>query len=140
MSSVNHPFQRGDDNHNSLWCYHAHVSWRWTYSVLGDLVREIEYVDPNGDLQKITDTRLLTAGVSCLGLLGPVVSLTLELLPMSYATLRPHVCPLYEGIPTADLAEESTYFRADCNSYYTEWFWFPGAGEKMWINCWETMV
>mmetsp|Transcript_11463 Transcript_11463/g.8394 ORF Transcript_11463/g.8394 Transcript_11463/m.8394 type:complete len:94 (-) Transcript_11463:3-284(-) len=47
-------------------------------TTLSDLVREIEFVNPNGDLQKVSDRELLKSASGALGLLGITTSLTMQ--------------------------------------------------------------
>ena len=68
---------------------------------LSDLVLAIEYVDANGDLQVVDDPELLKAASGAFGLLGIVVSLTLRLDEMTYASYQPRVVkqPAEDYIP-----------------------------------------
>lgn len=62
-------------------------------------MREVAYVDANGDLQTINDPRELLAAAGCFGLLGVVVSLTLELDKMGITEMMPVTLPLLLTIP-----------------------------------------
>jgi hypothetical protein len=131
---------------------------------LSDLVVEVEYVDANGDLQKISDPELLKAAAGAFGLLGIVTSYTICLDRMTYAAMRPFRTPLELAIPppwdyimaaksgdpkykfinnliskhsqeTLDAALKDFIFRAE-NDYYAEWFWFP-LQRDVWVNTWN---
>jgi len=68
---------------------------------LSDIVRRMEYVDANGELQKITakDAGWLKAAAGCFGLMGVITYLTFELDPMTYALMRPAKLPVIQAIP-----------------------------------------
>lgn len=130
------------------------------HQTLSDLVRKIEYVDANGELQSITDEdpELLTAASGAFGLMGVITHLTLEFDTMTYAELRPTKMPVIQTIPpppgfpedripralrpkTPLTAAEKQFaqerFEKQANEdYYAEWFWFPYADE-CWVNCWN---
>jgi FAD/FMN-containing dehydrogenase len=163
------------------WCLDAHGgNWQWTvplnvimveitwggsnapichgaglrHETLSDLVAQVEFVNARGQLQTVSDPKLLKTAAGCFGLLGIVTSLTLKLDPMSYATLRPAkprvalaVPPPpgfrvpsgvdMSGISRSDLDEAARRFVAHCEQeYYAEWFWFPYQREA-WANCWQ---
>lgn len=69
---------------------------------LSDLVHTIEYVDANGNIQKLskdTDPDGMKAASGCFGLLGVITHITLELIPMTYAVMRPQKLHITEAIP-----------------------------------------
>lgn len=124
------------------------------HKTLSDLVYEIEYVDPNGELRTISDPEQLTAAAGCFGLLGIVTAVTLKLDKITYAKMRPYkqrvglAIPPPEGfdIPkgidmsglTPDQLKASWQKFVDDaeNRYYSEWFWFAFQKE-CWVNCWD---
>jgi hypothetical protein len=124
------------------------------HPTLSDLVAEVEFVNARGELQTVSDPRLLSAAAGCFGLLGIVTALTLKLDPMTYATLKPEAVPVtlavppptgfpvpseidMSGVSQADLDAAAAAFAAQCeNSYYAEWFWFPYQPD-VWVNTWN---
>jgi hypothetical protein len=126
----------------------------WRHPTLSDLVVEVEFVNAKGQLQVVSDPKLLKTAAGCFGLLGIVTSITLKLDPMSYATLRPEKPRLaltippppgwkvpaavdMSGIRQADLDQAWKRFVDQCeNDYYAEWFWFPYQAD-CWVNCWK---
>lgn len=153
-------------------------------STLSDLVVEVEYVDARGDIQGVcsrlfvlflvflgrsidyecllpvvNDTVELRAASGCFGLLGVVISLTLQLDDMSIAELAPVkldmvlAIPPPEGYPIPkvvqglikdsgitpkDLADAREAFIKRCEEdYYLEWFWFPYQRD-CWVNTWKS--
>ncbi len=124
------------------------------HKCLSDQVYEIEYVDPNGALQTVTDPELLKAAAGCFGLLGVVTSITLKLDKMTYAKMRPYKQRVgltipppagmkipagidMTGIEQADLDAAWERFVSDAeNSYFSEWFWFAFQ-KDCWVNCWN---
>ncbi|KAH9914605.1 uncharacterized protein B0H18DRAFT_1044638 [Fomitopsis serialis] len=127
-------------------------------TTLSDLVVEITYVDAHGELQTVNDPDELRAASGCFGLLGVVVSITLQLDAMGVAELVPVHTPLPLAIPPpkgyaipkqvqsmiekskiteAQLEDARTDFVRRCEEdYYLEWFWFPYQ-EHVWINTWK---
>jgi len=108
--------------------------------VVGDLVESMEIVNPKGAIVTISDKQELRAAAGCLGLLGPVVSLTLRLVKTKYTVLEPKIVPGEQGIPRIGSSDTANIniFNADASKYYCEWFWFPGNAKKtLWINCWN---
>ena len=105
----------------------------------------------------MTDAEELRAASGCLGLLGIVVSLVLQLDTMCVAEMRPFTCPLLLTIPPPDgyrlpaelqaawaatpqaaRDEAKRNFISRCeNDYYLEWFWFPYQ-EDAWVNTWAS--
>lgn len=133
-----------------------------SHTTLSDLVHAIEYVDCNGNIQtlsKDTDPDLMKAASGCFGLLGVITHITLEMMPMTYAVMRPqklHITeaiPLPPGMTNEDLphalrpenpmtkeqrAKAQAAFEDKArNNFYAEWFWFPYTS-KVWVNCWDT--
>lgn len=132
-----------------------------SHTTLSDLVHAIEYVDANGNIQKLskdTDPDLMQAASGCFGLLGIITHITLEMIPMTYAVMRPQKLHITEAIPlppemtTEDLphalrpetpitkeqrAKAQAAFEDKArNNFYAEWFWFPYTS-KVWVNCWN---
>lgn len=133
-----------------------------TNKTISDLAKEIEFVNVRGQLQKVSDEKLIKAAAACFGLLGPLVSLTLELDKMTYANLKtvkkkllaltvpPPNIPLssqlknnlteknLKALRSVKLQQQALQdFIDNCeNRYYAEFFWFP-LQEKGWINCWD---
>jgi len=110
------------------------------HAILGDLVMSMEIVNPKGDIVTISDRDELRVAAGSLGLLGPIVSLTLRLVKTTYAILSPKVLPAETGIPRPGSSDASAIdnFNSDAAKYYCEWFWFPGnAAKTLWINCWD---
>ncbi|KAK5046826.1 hypothetical protein LTR84_007180 [Exophiala bonariae] len=130
------------------------------HPTLSDLVRAIEYVDANGNLNKIdlSTPSFLRAAAGCFGLIGIVTHLTLEFDAMSCALLVPRKIPVIEAIPppldmpysaippalrpAQPLSKErqrenqEEFERRALNDYYAEWFWFPYSSE-VWVNTWS---
>ncbi|TFY63527.1 hypothetical protein EVJ58_g3204 [Rhodofomes roseus] len=127
-------------------------------TTLSDIVVEVTYVDAHGELQVVNDPAELRAASGCFGLLGVVVSITLQLDAMGVAELVPVHTPLPLAIPPpkgypvpkqvqsmiekakiteAQLEEARADFIRRCEEdYYLEWFWFPYQ-EHVWINTWK---
>ena len=68
-------------------------------TTLSDLVVEIEYVDANGVKQTINDPAELLAASGAFGLLGVVVSLTLQIDDMGLVNMMPVKLPMPLAIP-----------------------------------------
>ncbi|KZT00933.1 uncharacterized protein LAESUDRAFT_739389 [Laetiporus sulphureus 93-53] len=127
-------------------------------STLSDLVVEVCYVDVHGGLQIVNDAEELRAASGCFGLLGVVISVTLQLDQMGVAELMPVHKPLPLAIPppkdyqlppqveqmmkkekiTEKQLEEARldFVRRCKEDYYLEWFWFPYQ-ETCWVNTWK---
>jgi hypothetical protein len=163
------------------WCLDEHGgAWKWTvplnvimveitwggsnapichgaglrHRTLSDLVTEVEFVNARGELQTVSDPKLLRAAAGCFGLLGVVTSLTLKLDRMTHAAFRPQTPRLALAIPppagsrvpravdmraitAGDLEQATRRFVAQCEQdYYAEWFWFPYQPDA-WVNCWR---
>lgn len=129
---------------------------------MSDLVKEIEFINVNGDRQIINDKELLKTAAGCFGLLGIITSITLELDEMTYANFKTAEKKLLAfTVPSIDanisqaiknhlsqnnlealnnqdgLKKAFMDFVDRCeNYYYAEWFWFP-LQEKGWVNCWQ---
>jgi hypothetical protein len=123
------------------------------HQTLSDLVTEIEFVNPKGEVQVVNDPALLRAASGCFGLLGIVTAVTLKLDPMTYAAMHPTKTPVMLSIPPPEgwsvpseldkkftpsqLAKAKADFIQHCeHDYYSEWFWFPYR-EDTWNNCWH---
>ncbi|KAF5344803.1 hypothetical protein D9758_014414 [Tetrapyrgos nigripes] len=124
-----------------------------TTSTLSDLVAEVEYVDPQGNIQTVSDPEELRAASGCFGLLGVVLSVTLRVDKMQTAVMQPQKIPVQLAIPPPpnypvpseidmsrytpqDLQKAQKAFQdAIENQYYVEWFWFPFQHE-VWVNVW----
>ena len=126
---------------------------------MSDLVVELTYVDARGDLQTINDPAELRAASGAFGLLGVVVSITLQLDTMGVVDMMPVKVPVALAIPppkgykipeevqmmcesqgiTADMlskAQEDFVHRCETD-FYLEWFWFPYQ-EEVWVNTWQS--
>jgi hypothetical protein len=128
-------------------------------TTLSDLVKEVEYVDADGNVQKVSDEKELKVASGCFGLLGIVVSITLELSRFEVANMKPTKLPLLLTIPPpknypipeqlqkdfkkvtdAQLETARKDFISRCkNDYYLEWFWFPLQNE-CWVNTWPSTL
>ncbi|KAF5346576.1 hypothetical protein D9758_013474 [Tetrapyrgos nigripes] len=125
-----------------------------TTSTLSDLVAEVEYVDPQGHIQTVSDPEELRAASGCFGLLGVVLSVTLRVDKMQTAVMQPQKIPVQLAIPpppnypvpseidmsrytSQDLQNAQKAFQdAIENQYYVEWFWYPFQHE-VWVNVWR---
>ena len=126
------------------------------HKTLSDLVREISYVDANGNVQSVSDSTLIKAAAGSFGLLGVVTHLTLEFDRMTYALMQPKKVPVSLAIPppldyiaknkvprplnkkysaTQLEAARLDFIDRATKDYYSEWFWFPYQDEA-WVNCW----
>lgn len=126
------------------------------HPTISDLVREIEFVNANGDIQTVNDPALLRAAGGCFGILGPVLSLTLELVEMSYAVIEPRKVDVSIAIPPPNFDEryipkqlrQKSYSRVDMENafdefktavescYYSEYTWFA-YNDQCFINNWQ---
>ena len=128
-------------------------------TTLSDLVVEVEYVDANGVVQTVNDPTELLAASGAFGLLGVVVSITLQLDEMGVTNMMPVKLPLPLAIPppkdyaipyevqkiiedkkitVAQLADAQKEFERRCEQdYYLEWFWFPYQAD-IWVNTWSS--
>jgi len=128
------------------------------HKTLSDLVREIEFVNVNGEIQVVNDPDQLKAVAGSLGLFGITTSLVLELDVMTYANFKPYSSKLALTIPplnhhrlqlpapvldkifkhTTDeqLAQATANFYGQCHSYYSEWFWFV-FNDDCFVNVWD---
>ena len=70
-----------------------------TTSTLSDIVMEVTYVDPRGDLQTVNDPAELRAASGAFGLLGVVISVTLQLDTMGVVDMMPVKLPVALAIP-----------------------------------------
>jgi hypothetical protein len=117
------------------------------------LVRKIEYVDSNGQLQSVDDPQQLKAAAGAFGLLGVVTHITMELDKMTYAEMKPLkedvnlAIPPPAGFSVPDAIKKSysstqlenarqEFIRKAGENYYSEWFWFPYQQESF-VNCWD---
>lgn len=123
-------------------------------STLSDLVVEVEYVDPHGNIQTVSDPAQLQAASGCFGLLGVVLSITLRVDKMQKAVMQPRKIPAPLAIPpplnyeipaSFNISQYSKEQLADAQkkfektiekNYYVEWFWFPFQAD-VWVNTWE---
>ncbi|KZW03345.1 hypothetical protein EXIGLDRAFT_600728 [Exidia glandulosa HHB12029] len=130
-----------------------------TSKTLSDLVFEVEYVDAYGEVRVVNDPEQLRVASGAFGLLGVVVSLTLQLDKMAVAVLQAVkllsalAVPPPKGYnipePVLVLMEENGIsaegqemdkaredFANRCkDNYYIEFFWFPYQ-DSVWINAW----
>lgn len=128
-------------------------------TTLSDLVVEVIYVDAKGELQVVNKPEELVAASGAFGLLGVVVSITIQLDAMNVTDMMPIRCPLPLAIPPPanyplpyevqemmeqqgitqkmmDYAREEFIDRCE-NDYYLEWFWFPYQND-VWVNTWSS--
>ena len=68
-------------------------------STLSDIVAEVTYVDAHGDVQTVNDPAELRAASGAFGLLGVVVSVTLQLDTMGVVDMMPVKLPVALAIP-----------------------------------------
>lgn len=123
---------------------------------LSDLVYEIEFVNPKGLIQRVSDPAQLRAASGAFGLLGIVTAVTLRLDEMSYARMLPSKTPVMQSVPppanfdvptalrpskpykAEKMKEFVDAFESHCkDDSYAEWFWFP-LQQETWNNCWQT--
>ncbi|KAJ3065063.1 hypothetical protein HDU98_011539 [Podochytrium sp. JEL0797] len=107
-----------------------------TSKTLSDLVVAMEVVNMHGDLMLITDPQELAAASGCFGVLGPVVSLVLQLSPMELALIDPKRIPRESMVPRQTSGPEWDEFVSQAQKYYSEFFHFP-FNAKGWRNCWD---
>ncbi|KAI8808519.1 hypothetical protein BJ742DRAFT_283256 [Cladochytrium replicatum] len=107
-----------------------------TSKTLSDLVVAMEVVNVNGDVVIIDDPKALKAAAGCFGILGPVVSLTLQFAPMSIAMLEPRIEKKDATIPRVPEGPNWDRFVTEAQKYYSEWFWFADS-DTCWVNCWD---
>lgn len=131
---------------------------------LSDLVAEVEFVDPNGVVQTVSDPELVRAAAGAFGVLGVVTAYTVRLERMTYAAMRPCRSPVELAIPPPEeyiiaaragdpkysrikelIEKHSTetlnnalkeFIQRAENDYYAEWFWFP-LQRDVWVNTWN---
>ena len=128
-------------------------------TTLSDLVVEVQYVDHQGTLRTVNGKSELRAASGAFGLLGVVVSLTLQLDEMGVTDMMPVKVPMPLAIPppkdyslphevqkiiekskiTPDqFAAAQRDFEKRCETdYYLEWFWFPYQ-DDCWVNTWSS--
>ena len=123
-------------------------------------MRAIEYVDVNGEWQKVdmSTPDLLKAAAGCFGLIGVVTHITYECDPIATAVMRPVKMDVIRAIPPPpgmkdseipealrpvnplteeEKAKAQQEFERRANSdYYAEWFWFPYSNQ-VWVNTWS---
>jgi FAD/FMN-containing dehydrogenase len=144
----------------SAMCHGAGI----TNKTLSDLVAEVEFVDPNGELRTVSDPELLKAASGTMGVLGVVTAYTIRLDKMTYAAMRPARVPVELAVPPPQeyidaarkgdpkykwikdlvaqhsqktIDDAATEFIRQCEKdYYTEWIWFPLARD-VWVNTWN---
>lgn len=129
-----------------------------TSTTLSDLVVEVQYVDARGELRTVNDPQELRAASGAFGLLGVVVSVTLQLDDMGVTDMMPVKVALplaippppgfelpqevqqmirEKGITEKQFADAQKDFERRCeNDYYLEWFWFPYQ-DDCWVNTWS---
>lgn len=127
---------------------------------LSDIVVEIVYVDANGVLQTVNKLEELVAASGAFGMLGVIVSITVQLDAMNVTDMMPVKLPLplaipppadymvpYEvqlqikelGITEKMLSDARKDFTKRLESdYYLEWFWFP-LQKDVWVNTWSSV-
>ncbi len=131
-------------------CHGAGAQWK----TLSDLVTSITWVNNQAKCQTVnaTEPDLLRAAAGALGLLGPVVEITLKLLPLRYAVLKPRKVRSPQAVPPpVDFTvprrwpqppknkietDNEIFEKLVRDSWYCEFFWFPFQKDS-WVNCWE---
>ena len=128
-------------------------------NTLSDLVVEVVYVDAKGALQVVNQPDELAAASGAFGLLGVVVSITIQLEAMNVTDMMPVKLPLplaipppadyalphevqlmikEQGITSQMLDDARVRFVTRCETdYYLEWFWFPYQND-VWVNTWSS--
>lgn len=144
---------------NAMICHGAGIKNK----TISDLIREIKFINVNGEEQIVNDKEQIKAAAGCFGLLGLVTSLTFELDKMTYGNLKTSekkllvltVPPQIGTKPSSQLKKHLNKqnlsamenqgeinqaiqeFAANCeDSYYAEFFWFP-LHDQGWANCWK---
>lgn len=126
------------------------------HQTISDYVRKIEYVDANGKLQTVSNSKWLKAAAGSFGLLGIITHITFAFDKMSYADMTPKKTPVNLAIPPpldyynskiVPKPLRKKYSRAQLEAarvdfvdratrdYYSEWFWFPFQ-QEVFVNCW----
>jgi hypothetical protein len=130
----------------------------WKNKTLSDLVTEIEFVNPLGELQTVKDTELIKTASGCFGMLGIVTSLTLKLDPITHARMSPSKPRLALAVPPPEnfqwpdqamkdkfmkgvsdperIKSQQDFISRCAEHYYSEWFWFS-LHDKCWVNTWQ---
>lgn len=100
--------------------------------------------------------RLIQTAAGCFGMLGIVTSMTFKLDQMTHARMKPTKPRIALAVPPprdykmsdvipeeikgknteAEIEQARKDFIANCNRYYSEFFWYPFATEA-WVNCWD---
>jgi len=117
------------------------------HKTLSDLVRKLEFVNGNGELQTVDNKEQLAAVSGCFGLAGIVTAITFTMDKTTFAKFQPKKnssdFKMKGVIPRPGTDREDPTFKAMVdlceNQYYTEFFWFPnhGSEEGFWQNCWN---
>lgn len=111
-------------------------------------------------MQIVNDPTELLAASGAFGLLGVVVSITMQLDEMGVTDMMPVKVPMPLAIPPpkdytlpyevqkmikdkkitdAQITAAQKEFEKRCEQdYYLEWFWFPYQ-EDIWVNTWSSM-
>lgn len=134
------------------------------HKTLSDLVAEVEFVDPNGEVRTVSDTELLKAASGAFGVMGIITAYTIRLDKMTYAAMRPARTPIELAVPPPQeyidaarkgdpkykwikdlIAKHSQktiddaaakFIKACETDYFLEWIWFPLASD-VWVNTWN---
>ena len=130
------------------------------HKTISDYVREIQYVDANGNVQVVSNTEWLKAAAGSFGLLGIITHITFEFDKMTYAVMTPKKTPVNLAVPPppgyyeTDLIPEplreshtleqleaarQDFSERATNDYFSEWFWFPFQKE-VFVNCWYVLL
>lgn len=83
------------------------------HKTLSDLVRQVEYVDCNGNLQVINDPYQLKAAAGSFGLLGVITHIIYELIPMTYAVMKPQKLDVRLAVPPVTMEDIPASLRRD---------------------------
>ena len=128
------------------------------HQTLADQVRQLEYIDCNGELHFVDDPDDINAIAGSMGLFGVITHVVYEVVPMQYAILEPRKIDVALAIPPLDKEEipealrQGWFEAADADSriqaaaeeferrgaddYFSEWIWFPYQ-QRVWTQTWE---
>jgi len=132
-----------------------------THPTMADLVTEVEFVNANGELQRVTSANQMRAAAGALGVMGVIVAVVMKLERMTYAQMKPYKTPAVLAVPPpppewcpngkswpipgqldihASLAQlkgaQKTFETQIEHDFYNEYFWFPFQ-PKSFVNCWH---
>ncbi len=133
-------------------CYGGGVA----HTAVCDLVVAMEFVNYLGEIQTITDAKVLRAASAGFGVFGVVLSQTFRVNKLQLATMRPHKVPAPLAIPPpsrafalhtddfdagkysdAQLEDARKEFVEDAARFQCQWTWYPFA-KDVFVNAWDT--